>query len=67
MNNGRLQFFNLVKAMREAQREYFRTRSRECLRKSRDLETRVDEQIKRGDDYLNSNKQVVRSLFENET
>lgn len=27
MNNGRLQFFNLVKAMREAQREYFSTRS----------------------------------------
>lgn len=61
MNNGRLKFFNLVKDMREAQREYFRTRSRECLMKSRDLETRVDEQIKRGDDYLNSiNKKSIK-------
>lgn len=31
MNNGRLQFFNLVKAMREAKREYFSTRSHEAL------------------------------------
>lgn len=34
MNNGRLQFFNLVKAMREAQREYFSTRSHEALQKA---------------------------------
>ena len=40
MNNGRLQFFNLVKAMREAQREYFSTRSHEALQKARSLEVR---------------------------
>ena len=34
MNNGRLQFFNLVKAMREAQREYFSTRSHDALQKA---------------------------------
>lgn len=64
MNEGRLQFFNLVKAMREAQREYFSTRSQAALQKARSLENRVDAYIKRGDDYLNSNKQVVRSLFD---
>lgn len=34
MNNGRLQFFNLVKAMRDAQMEYFYTRSHEALQKA---------------------------------
>lgn len=52
MNNGRLAFFNLVKAMREAQREYFSTRSHEALQKARSLERSVDTYIKRGDDYL---------------
>jgi len=31
-----------VKAMREAQKEYFRTRSHDSLRKSKALEKRVD-------------------------
>lgn len=57
MNNGRLQFFNLVKAMREAQREYFSTRSHAALQKARQLEQRVDEYIKRGDAYLNNQPQ----------
>ena len=52
MNNGRLQFFNLVKAMREAQREYFSTRSHAALQKARQLEQRVDACIRRGDEYL---------------
>ena len=52
MSNGRLQFFNLVKAMREAQREYFSTRSHEALQKARSLERSVDAYIKRGDDYV---------------
>lgn len=34
-----------VKQMREAQREYFRTRNPEALRKSKALEKRVDEMI----------------------
>ena len=64
MSNGRLQFFNLVKAMREAQREYFSTRSHGALQKARQLERSVDAYIKRGDDYLNNTKQP--SLFDNE-
>ena len=31
MNNGRLAFFNLVKEMRAAQKEYFRTRAHSVL------------------------------------
>lgn len=54
MSNGRLKFFNLVKEMREAQREYFSTRSHAALQKARQLEQRVDEYIKRGDAYLNN-------------
>lgn len=34
-----------VNAMRNAQREYFRTRSHESLKKSRALEKRVDDMI----------------------
>ena len=49
---GRVKFFNLVKAMREAQREYFSTRSHEALQKARSLERSVDAYIKRGDDYF---------------
>lgn len=53
MKNGRLRFFNLVKQMREAQKEYFKTRSMQALDNSRKLEREVDKYIKAGDDYLN--------------
>lgn len=41
------QFFQLVASMREAQREYFKTRSRSSLERSKALERRVDDEIKR--------------------
>lgn len=41
------QFFDKVAAMREAQREYFRTRSRSSLEKSKRLEREIDTEIKR--------------------
>ena len=64
MAEGRLQFFNLVKAMREAQKEYFTSHSLEALRRSKQLERRVDEYIMRGDIYLmNQNKE--QTLFDN--
>ena len=64
MAEGRLQFFNLVKAMREAQKEYFTSRSLEALRRSKQLERKVDEYIMRGDIYLNrQNKE--QTLFDN--
>ena len=66
MDNGRLQFFNLVKAMREAQREYFSTRSHEALQKARSLESSVDAYIKRGDDYLKKQNQKKQSKKNND-
>jgi len=35
-------FITTVKAMREAQKEYFRTRDRQVLQRSKALEKRVD-------------------------
>lgn len=35
-------FKDLVRRMREAQKEYFRTRDKDVLRKSKDLERQVD-------------------------
>lgn len=38
-------FMQLVKEMRAAQKEYFSTRSKESLQRSKALERRVDEEI----------------------
>ena len=62
MSNGRIQFFNLVKAMREAQNIYFRNRTQANLDKARALERQVDAQIRRGDEYLKQQKEP--SLFD---
>lgn len=40
-------FFNLVRDMRLAQREYFRTRSLSVLTRAKALEKRVDDEIDR--------------------
>lgn len=61
MSEGRLAFFNLVRSMRQAQKEYFRTRAHSALMKSKELERRVDEYIARGDNYLS---QQQPSLFD---
>lgn len=61
MNNGRLAFFNLVKEMRAAQKEYFRTRAHSALVRSKDLERRVDDYVARGDQYMKQQQQP--SLF----
>ena len=61
-NNGRLQFFNLVKAMRAAQKEYFSTRSQHAFKQSKELDKRVDDCIKLGDEYMQRQKEP--SLFD---
>jgi len=38
-------FKELVKRMRFAQKEYFRTRSKDALQKSKDLEKEVDREL----------------------
>lgn len=45
-------FFNLVREMREAQRSYFLTRSRDLLEKSKQLERDIDQEINRVDKLL---------------
>lgn len=40
-------FFEKVALMREAQKEYFRTRSHDALRKSKALEAEIDAEIRR--------------------
>lgn len=40
-------FKKLVAKMREAQKEYFRTREKTALKKSKELERQVDEELKR--------------------
>lgn len=41
------QFFDLTASMRSAQKEYFKTRSRDALYRSKTLEKRIDEEIER--------------------
>lgn len=41
------QFFDTVVAMRQAQKEYFRTRFPDVLKKSKALEAEIDAEIKR--------------------
>lgn len=41
------QFFDKVVEMRQAQREYFRTRMPDALQKSKKIETEIDREIKR--------------------
>lgn len=40
-------FFEKVSLMREAKKDYFRTRSRDALRKSKALEAEIDREIER--------------------
>lgn len=53
------EFIELVRQMREAQKEYFRTRDRQVLQRSKALEKRVDALIA---EYDNKPK----GLFDNE-
>lgn len=51
------EFFGLVKEMRVQQKEYFKTRSSDVLRKSKALEKRVDDEIERVEKVMNEKKQ----------
>ena len=51
------QFFTIVSQMRQAQKDYFKTRDKEVLNKSIRLERQVDEEIDRVNKII-SNKQL---------
>ena len=57
-------FYKLVVALRNKQKEYFRTRSQSALRESKALEKRVDDEIKRVEQILNDKREP--KLFGNE-
>ena len=42
-----IEFMQLVREMRKAQKEYFKTRDKDVLAKSKQLEKRVDDEIKK--------------------
>ena len=46
------EFFDLVREMRETQKGYFSTRSKDLLNKSKELEREVDREIARVDATL---------------
>lgn len=57
-------FYKLVVALRNKQKEYFRTRSQSALRESKALEKRVDDEIIRVNGILNNKREP--KLFGNE-
>lgn len=57
-------FYKLVVAMRDKQKEYFRTRSQSVLRESKALEKRVDDEISRVEQILKDKREP--KLFGNE-
>lgn len=50
-------FFKLVAALRDKQKEYFRTRSQSALCESKALEKRVDDEINRVSNILKQKKE----------
>lgn len=60
---GAMQFFHLVRKMREAQKEYFKTRIHGVLVRSRQLEKEVDGYIERGMRYIDDNTPKQGDLF----
>lgn len=57
-------FYKLVVALRNKQKEYFRTRTQSALRESKALEKRVDDEIKRVERILRRRNEP--NLFGNE-
>lgn len=46
------EFFDKVAAMRQAQRDYFKTRDKDTLIRSKTLEKEVDDEIKRVNEII---------------
>ena len=57
-------FMQLVREMRKAQQEYFKTRDRDVLAKSKQLEKRVDDEIKKEEALANNTQELGKiALF----
>lgn len=58
------QFFNLTARMRKEQKAYFKTRSRDALNRSKELERLVDAEIDRVNKILNIQETKQQTLWE---
>ena len=52
------EFMQLVREMRKAQKEYFKSRDRDVLAKSKQLEKRVDDEIKKEEAVAENQEQL---------
>jgi hypothetical protein len=61
------EFYDTVKAMREAQKEWFKTKSRVAIVRSKVLEKKIDQEIERVEALMNPqpNENQLK-LFDNE-
>ena len=53
-----IEFMQLVREMRKAQKEYFKTRDKDVLAKSKQLEKRVDAEIKKEEALAENQEQL---------
>lgn len=56
-------FFNRVSLLREAQREYFRTRRRAALARAQKIEREIDAEIERVNKITGKPKYVQTTIF----
>lgn len=54
------EFFTLVTRMRDKQKEYFRTRSVSVLQESKQLEKQVDDEIRRVNEIIHDNPELLK-------
>ena len=56
------EFMQLVREMRKAQKEYFKTRDKDVLAKSKQLEKRVDAEIKKEEALAEENQEQLDKI-----
>lgn len=56
------EFMQLVREMRKAQKEYFKTRDKDVLAKSKQFEKRVDDEIKKEEEALAENQEQLDKI-----
>ena len=56
------EFLQLVREMRAAQKDYFKTRDKDVLAKSKQLEKRVDDEIKKEEGFANNTQEQLDKI-----
>lgn len=60
------EFIELVREMRNAQKEYFKTRNQTALRNSKALETEIDKEIERVNNIIGTPQQPKQTNLFND-